>query len=90
MLALAHPVWQAPTSAFLSIWTRHFLLLRLVDGLVPTHIDKGLLVKELLSLIANHLLTKGLNAEASIRLDQHGAYWELAIGDQAPVTAREH
>ena len=77
MLALAHPVGQAPTSASFAIWTRHFLLLRLVDSLVPTHIDKGLLVKELFSCIANHLLTKRLYAEASIRLDKHGAYWEL-------------
>ena len=77
MLAFAHPVGQTPASASFAIWTRHFLLLRLVDALVPTHINKGLLVKELLPLIADHLLTKGLNTEARTRLDEHGADREL-------------
>ena len=77
MLALADSVGQTPASASFAIWTRHFLLLRLIDGLVPTHIHKCLLIKELLPLVADHLLTKGLDAKAGIRLDEHGAYWKL-------------
>ena len=77
MLALTHPIWQTPTSSSFAIWTCHFLLLRLINSLVPTHIYEGLLVKELLPCIADHLLTEGLDAEASIRLDKHGAHWEL-------------
>ena len=64
VLALAHTVGQAPASAALTIWLSHFLLLGFVNQLMPTHIDKGLLVKERLLLIADHLLASRLDAEA--------------------------
>lgn len=44
---------------------------------MPTHIDKSLLVKELLLLVADHLLSESLDAEARVWLDQHGAHGHL-------------
>ena len=46
------------------------MLLRFVNQLMEAHIDECLLVKELLVLVADHLLGKGLDTEASIWLDE--------------------
>ena len=46
------------------------MALWLVDTIVIAHIDKGLLVEELLLKVTDHLLSVGLDTEASIRLDE--------------------
>ncbi len=44
---------------------------------MEAHIDECLLVKELLVMVADHLLGKGLNAEAGVGLDKLCADGEL-------------
>ena len=78
MFSLADSVRQTPRRSSLAIWPRYLLSLRLVDAIVPAHIDKGLLVEELLLLITDELLGKSLDAKAANRLDKHRADRQLA------------
>ena len=45
---------------------------------MPAHIYEGLLVKELLLSIADHLLASCLDAETGNRLDEFSAHWKFA------------
>ena len=75
VLAFADSIGQTPGGAALAIWLLDLFLLRLVDKLVPTHIDKGLLIEERLLVITDHLLCGGLDAETVVWLDELCANW---------------
>ena len=78
MLAFADSIGQPPRSSFFAIWLSNFLPLRFINRVMIAHIDKCLLVEELLLEVADHLLSERLNAESSIGLDKFGADRELA------------
>ena len=69
MLTLADAVGKPPGGTFLSIGLCHLLPLWLINCVVEADIDKGLLVKELLLEVTDHLFTKRLDAEACVGLD---------------------
>ena len=73
VLAFTDTVRKSPTCSFSAIGLGHFFPLRLVNQLMEAHIDKGLLVKELLLDITDHFLGESLYAKACIWLDQFGA-----------------
>jgi len=69
VLAFTDAVGKSPTCSFPAIRLGHFFPLRFVNQLMEAHIDKGLLVKELLLGITDHFLGESLDAKACIRLD---------------------
>ena len=69
MLAFTDSIGQGPRGALFAIRLNSFFLLRFHHSLVPTHIDEGLLVEELLLLVTDHLLGSRLDTEAGNRLD---------------------
>ena len=77
VLALADAVREPPRCASFAIRLGDFLPLWLINSIVIANVNKGLLVEELLLEVADHLLTEGLDTEASIRLDQLSANGKL-------------
>lgn len=78
MLTLTDSIWEAPGCASFTIWLSDFLALRLIDRIMVAHIDKGLLVKELLLEVADHFLTECLDTKGGVGLDELCADGKLA------------
>jgi hypothetical protein len=70
MLAFTDSIRQAPRGTSFAVGISDLLLLRFLHSFMPAHIDKGLLVEELLLGVADHLLAFRLDTEASNRLDK--------------------